>query len=216
MDQNTEEIFFASMSFRKGLQAEMRSSTEVFKGQSIILMPVPEGWNGEKILPSYFDDPGEAIVANVNRLDIKGVFQIRILSGDEQIAVNMVRSGKTSGDNLKVDVVDAGMVATAVLSGNLGVKSVSTIQQALRKLPEDRRLIILDFREVAVLSKTGTVMLYTILKELAGHGFIMKSLTEPHGMVFDKLTKSRISEIAPIFHDRENAVASLLTETLDG
>ncbi len=215
LDRKSSTVFFASMTFRKGLQAEMRSSTDIEKGQSFLMIPVPEGWDGETITSKQITDSQQVMEANVNRTEGRGVFQVRILSGDAQVVVDQVRSGLTSDDNLRISIVDAGMVSTAVLTGNLGVKSVSTIQRTLRELPENRRLVLLDFRSVAVMSKSGIAMLYTIIKELAEHGFVMKSLVESQSTADEKLSESRISEITDIFHDRDHAVAALLSEMLD-
>jgi len=214
LEQNSGEVFYASLSERKDWQAKLRTTWEVKQGDTLFLLLVPPDWNGGAFSPHDIRNSDQVMEAQVNRMEKRGTYHIRIRTNEQQEILDRVRCGLIRDDRLVIDCVQAGKVDIYKLTGRLGVQSVLRLQSTLRKHPLNRRLVLLDLTKLLLIAGSCVGMLYTILKEERDRGLVMDILNKPEGRVHQVIANSKIPEIVPVFSVYEDAVACLLRTIL--
>ncbi len=214
LEQNSGEVFYASLSERKDWQAKLRTTWEVKQGDTLFLLLVPPDWNGGAFSPHDIRNSDQVMEAQVNRMEKRGTYHIRIRTNEQQEILDRVRCGLIRDDRLAIDCVRAGKVDIYKLTGRLGVQSVLRLQSTLRKHPLNRRLVLLDLTKLLLIAGSCVGMLYTILKEERDRGLVMDILNKPEGRVHQVIANSKIPEIVPVFSVYEDAVACLLRTIL--
>jgi anti-anti-sigma regulatory factor len=215
LDKEKKSVFFASVIGRKGANLEVRSSADLRKGMELLMMPVPESWDGEKIEIREIEANTETFNATVSRIEGRGSYQIRTLSFDERNLMDRYRAGKSFIVNLESDIVTAGMVTTIKLEGMINLDTVAQLQSQIRKVPEDQSLILIDLTKLSSLAKSSVGMMCMIFKEELRSHRKFAILAHPNTEIHDALLDSKISNYASIYINRDEAVAALLRQTLD-
>ncbi|RJP27106.1 MAG: hypothetical protein C4527_13965 [Candidatus Omnitrophota bacterium] len=214
LDKETEAVFYASMIMDSGSQAEMRTSHEVGKGMLLLMMPVPEEWDGGRITAQLIQENPETVEAQINRTEGRARFNVRIFSRDERELADMVRAGRISNKFLKIETIEAGIITTFKVSGRLVVESVGRLQPVLKSLPEDKKLILLDLTTLSFIAGASVNILYVMLEEAIQQKRLIKILAKPESRVWETIIDSKIQTITTTYTNREEAVAALLQETL--
>ncbi len=214
LEQDSGQVFYASLSERKDWQAKLRTTWEVKQGDTLFLLPVPPDWTGGAFSPHEIRNSNQVMEAQVNRMEKRGTYHIRIRTNEQQEIVDRVRCGLIREDRLTIEWVRAGKVDIYKLSGRLGVKSVLRLQSTLRKHPLDRRLVLLDLTKLLLIAGSCVGMLYTILKEERERGLVLDILEKPEGRVHQVIANTKIPEVVPVFSVYEDAVTCLLRTIL--
>lgn len=208
-------MFFAALEAKKGEQADFRSSQSVDKGETLLMMPVPPGWNGEHIERSTLENSIKAFEAHVMRTEGRGQFKVRILSHDQQDLMARMRSGIAGDDHLKHTFEQVGAIQVIHLEGRIGTQSAAKLQSLYQQLPAGpKKPVLLDFTEVIHISKHSLGMLLTVFKDLHQQGFVSKALVRKDSVIEDLLTHSKVVNYIGVYHDREAAVEALLLSSI--
>ncbi len=210
LNKETGQIFFASMVAKKGSQADMRSSSEIGKGSGLVMMPVPDNWEGGTFTRDQIENSPEAFEAHINRSEGRGSFHIRILSEAQKNLANRYRQGKFHDDNLKIEISEAGAVVTVKMLGSVGVQSAFRLQSIINEIPKEKNNILLDVVSLTHMASAGVGILYTVLKQLTENGFHIVILVKKKSRLEEILSESKIDQFATIYNDRDTAIAALL------
>ncbi len=214
LDVESGQTFFASFIDRRGLQIELRSSWIASRGKSVILMPVPNDWNGTEFTPDEIRQSTESFEAHVSRAESRGQFQVRIFSCDQQDLLDQIQTGRRV-DHLSLDTVRVGMIEVIKLSGRVSVESIGRIQNVLRTDPGEHRLVLLDVRELITIPTNCLGLLITLFKEQMENGLIFNFLVKPGSRVEDEIEASKILTLTTIHDAYDMAVAHLLQASID-
>ena len=115
-ESDSEAIFFASMIYRSGTRAHMRSSFDVQKGDALLIAPVPET-ERKQYTAEAVKSSRDKVEAHVNRVEGRGTYHVRLVSCNEQDILNRVRTGQIKEDYLKIEPMQAGLITTLRLTG---------------------------------------------------------------------------------------------------
>lgn len=215
-DRDYDDVFFASLIFFKGSIAQLKSSYQLEKANKIVLVPVPKGWNGEKIPKEEIVDNLDSLEATVTRNENKGVYQIRIFSNKDFTLMDQVRTvGKVDDNSLCIQTTFAGLVGTLFLRGTIGISSAARIQKSLYDMQKQCHLVVLDLSELNYFANAGIAMLYTLMKELANHGLKMKLVVKEGSHIHNLLRGTKIDDEFELCFNRDIAVALLLSTELE-
>lgn len=215
IDKGTGDVFFASMVGRKNLQADMRTSYQIEKGKSLIMMPVPEGWNGETIEKETIQSSPDSFEAHVTRMEGRGSFTVRIMSDDQRYLADLYRSGVYHEGSTKVEVSEAGLVVTIKMIGNYGTHSAIRLESAIRDLAKKQKLVLLDLTDLTYHISSGLGMLYTVIKTACEKGLKIHILAKPDTRMRSALLESKVDQMAKVYSDRDSAIAGLLMNTIE-
>ncbi|MBI1388047.1 MAG: hypothetical protein GC154_06325 [bacterium] len=213
LNKETREVFFASMVDRKDLHADLRTSYNIDKGMTLLIMPIAEDWKGGTIAADAIVNSTKSIEAHVIRTEGRGAFRVRMLTGDQKDIAERVRSGGLRGNRLAVDVQEVGAIFEIRLSGRIGVDSVGKIQRAVKGLPANTKPILFDMTEVVYLGKDSFGVFSELIDELREKGHPMSILVEPESRSQELVSSSRLAGLVDVFDDREKAVTTLLLRT---
>ncbi|MEW6235604.1 MAG: STAS domain-containing protein [Candidatus Omnitrophota bacterium] len=210
LDDKSGAVFYASMIFRKGFHAELRTSWKIEKGMTLLMMPVPEGWDGKEFKADEIRKTPGTFEAHINRTEGKGLFHVRILSEDQKDIVNKLRSGSYFEDSAKIETSEAGAIVTIKMTGKYNIESAIRLESVIRDLPGTRTRILLDMSQTTYPIKTGVGMLLNVLKMANDIGFKTNILVKPETGLEKALLESEFDDGAKIFTDRDIAVSALL------
>ncbi len=213
LNKENQEVFYASMINRKDLQANLSTSHLVEKGMSLVLMEAPPDWDGKPLSPETIKKSSKAFEGHVIYNEGRGLFRVRILSGDQKDMVERVRSGSIKKNILHVKGREVGAIYELDLQGRLGVDSVGQIQNAFRKLPEQVKPILINFGGVTNITKDCFGVLIETIEALKEKGRALTILVPPNSRVEELVVGSRLSSIIEAYNDREQAVTALLMRT---
>ncbi len=200
-------IFFASMVERDGPTASLRSSTEVSKGDTIYLYPVPPTWDGQSIDAQTIERDPATETAQVTRSSARGEFQIKVLSARTESIMRQYRSGGKGSAHTTMSI--AGEIATVQLRGGLSTESAASIQARVSEASKQSDKIVLDLRELDLISSHGVSILVTLIKDFeASHSARICLLIEPDSAILEVLNTLKLQNLIPIHTSREMAVAS--------
>lgn len=214
LDKDSGKTFFASYTDQRGPHIDLVSSWTAVRGKTILMLPIPDNWKGGDFTPAQILDSSGVMEANVTRAVGRGQFQVRVLSLAQQDIVEQIHTGHRK-DNLVLEQSHIGKIDLIKLTGRVGVESVGRLQSALRTDPCDRRLVLLDVRELVSISSASLGMLHTIVKEEMKNGLYFNFLVKAKSRVESEIAESRILELAPMHDEYEVAVAFLLQSILD-
>ena len=104
---------------------------------------------------------------------------------------------------LEDDIKEIKLIGRLDMPGTMAIDDQFTIQSATKKA-----VVLVDMSQVEFIASIGMRMLLANAKSLAGRGGKMV-LLNPISMVNDTLTTAGISELIPIYDDRDEALADL-------
>jgi hypothetical protein len=214
LDKESGKTFFASFTDQRGMYIDLVSSWNAVRGKAILLLPVPDNWKGGDFTPTQIQKSPDVMEANVSRAVGRGQFQVRVLSLAQQDIVEQIHTGHRK-DNLILERSHVGKIDILKLTGRISVESVGRIQSALRTEPCDRRLVLMDARELVSISSSSLGMLHTIVKEEMKNGLYLNFLVKTKSRVESEIMESRILELAPMHDEYEVAVTFLLQSIID-
>jgi len=210
LEDKSGAIFYASMIFRKGFHAELRTSWKIEKGMALLMMPVPESWDGKEFKADEIRKAPGAFEAHINRTEGKGLFHVRILSEDQKDIVNKLRSGNYSDDSAKIETSAAGAIVTIKMTGKYAIESAIRLESVIRDLTGEQTSILLDMSQTTYNIKTGVGMLLNVLKMANDIGFTTSILVKPETGLEKALIESEFGDEVKIFNDRDMAISALL------
>ncbi|HPA47850.1 MAG TPA: hypothetical protein PK395_18950 [bacterium] len=212
--EGTDIPFFASMVSLDGFMADLRSSTEVEKGATIHLAPVPEHWKGGKFTADEVRNSPNMKSGQVSRCG-RGNFTLRLLTEEAQHMRKQIRDGSVGMDDLIVKTIEAGAVTTLQVSGGLSISSVTKIQAGLRKLGPSQQLALLDLTDMTATSDAAVKFLVRYIRECEEKGKHACFLIRPNSRIVEILASGDEESMIEIHTDREMAVMSLIRKTLE-
>ncbi len=215
-EKESKEVFYASMVSVKGSQAEMRTSWKIGKSMTVFMIPVPEQWDGSEFTASMILDSCDVIETFVNRTGGHGSFQIRIASEEEWDAAHYALAARRREGELTIEIVEAGMVFDVRLHGQVGMESAARIKSSIDKIPTGRRFLLMDLTDTRFFNQSGLRMYVMTVKELLNQGWVIRTLVKKNSRAEELLKETSLCKMAPLFSKRENAVASLMFESLHG
>ncbi|MBZ0258356.1 STAS domain-containing protein [bacterium] len=213
LNKEKQEVFHASLVDRKDFHANLRTSYSIEKGMTLMMMEVPEDWDGKPFEPQTLAKSSKAFEAHVIYTEGRGAFRVRMLSGEQKDMVDRVRSGSIKKNILHATLREVGAIYEVDLKGRLGVDSVGKIQRALRDLPEKIKPILFDFGGVAHIAKDCFGVFGELLETYKEKGHAISILVPPDSRVEEIMANSRLSAVIEVYNDREQAVTALLMRT---
>lgn len=214
LDKESGKTFFASFISQRGYHIDLRSSWVTSRGKSIILMPVPDNWDGKEFDPAQIRESPDAREGNVSRADSRGQIQIRLLTNDQMDILDQLHSGRNR-DQMILEQSHAGKIDILKLAGRVSMESLGRLQSALRTEPGTQRLVLMDMRELGTIPSACLGMLHTLLREEKDNGLVFNFLVKSNSRLETELEESRVLDLAPMHDEYETAVAYLLRAILD-
>lgn len=214
MNKDTADVFFASLDEMQPGYGDFRSSTRVEKGDILMMMALPEGWDGQDLDPQVLLTSSKAFEANVIRSDPRGLFRVRVLSLDQQDMMARMR-GRVSSDHVEIETNDLGAMTEMVVEGRIGLESVGRLQKAIQTGVGSTKSCLLNFSAVIYISKNALPMLTTVIHELQEKGILLRVLLKSDSPIEEMISHSRMVDEVGVFTDRDAAVQSILMAQLD-
>jgi hypothetical protein len=215
LEQETGDVFYASLISQHSASCELRSSYDLKKGAHILMMPVSDTWDGKTIQSSQIKQSDQTFEATINRVERKGVFQIRNRTQEEHDIVARLRHGKALGSTVETEILTAGLVTTIKLSGRVDLEDSAHFQSIIRKLDENKKLILIDVTNLNAFSRSAAGIFNLFIKDEIKKNRIFAFLVKPGSHTEDNILHTKLPQLVKLFTDREEAVTHLLQETLD-
>ncbi len=214
LDNESQKTFFASFIDQRGAYIDLSSSWKTSRGKAVRLMPLPKLWNGQEISSKEIIESSTSFDAHISRAESRGSFQVRLISVNQQDIIEEMRHG-ANRDNLILEQSKAGMIDILKLGGRVSVASMGRLQSALGGNTGEKRLVLLDMRELVMIPSSCLGVLHKIITEEIEKGLVVNILIKPETRVEEEIAQSRILDLADMHEEYETAVAFLLQSILD-